>query len=71
MTVPDRQRLVSELSQLLSARLLWVLLPARHALSIQGKGSVAEVVSWAASNVAEDVASILERYEVRKMRNER
>jgi len=60
----DRQQLVEDLTKLLSARLLWVLLPARHALEIRNDEAVGQLVSWAANGVSSDIASVLGRYEI-------
>ena len=64
MTNFDRERLVEDLTRLLSARLWWALLPAKRALSLQGDKEVADLVSWAANGVADDIASMLDRYEL-------
>ena len=71
MTNVERERLVEELTRLLSARLLWVLLPARRALSIQNEEAVGNLVSWAANSVSSDISTILERYEISTSRGQR
>ena len=64
MTHVDRDRLVEDLTRLLSARLLWALLPARRALSIQNEEAVGNLVSWAAHNMSSDISTTLERYKI-------
>ena len=64
MRSDQRHELVEGLVELITARLLWVLLPARHALNLRGEKQLSEIVSWAAKSVAEDVNELLNRYGV-------
>ena len=64
MNATAREVLTGEIAQLVSARLLWAVLPARHALNLEGRTDLADLVSWAVGNVTEDVRTILIRYDV-------
>jgi hypothetical protein len=65
MKASAREKLITDISRLMAARLLWVVLPARRELGLCGKQRLAELVTWATDNVSEDVRAIVDRYEVR------
>ena len=68
MKTTTREQLRDELAGVVTARLLWALLPARHALGLQGQERLAEIVSWAGNNIDQDVAAILDNYEIETKR---
>ncbi len=69
MKTTTREHLRDELADVITARLLWALLPARHALGLQGQESLAEIVSWACNNIDQDVETILGKYEIAAKRS--
>jgi hypothetical protein len=60
----SKKHLSREIERLLTARLLWAVIPAQHALHIQSNGQMADMVTWSLNNLAEDVRTILERYDI-------
>lgn len=66
-----RQSLVDEVSQIVKIRLLWALLPSSRALKLDGADRIAEIVTWALARVDEDIAAVLERYEVSALKEDR
>ncbi len=68
MRTKTREQLQKELGGLFTARLLWAVLPARHALGLQGQDSLAELVGWATNNIDQDVKAILDNYEIETKR---
>ena len=62
----DRERLIAGITSVMTARILWVLIPARRALGINRNDRLDEIVGWGSDNVEEDVRCLLAGYEIRK-----
>jgi len=66
-----KELLAGEIERIVTGRLLWAVIPARHALLLRGNGRLADMVTWALSNLSDDIEATLERYEIEKARSAR